>query len=85
MTRSGKSPVISITSGKGGVGKTLIACNLATILAGQGRKILVADCDLGLANIDIMLGLRPRRNLKDVIYGDADIRDIVIPTKGGFD
>ncbi|HPL62622.1 MAG TPA: MinD/ParA family protein [Syntrophales bacterium] len=85
MTRSGKSPVISITSGKGGVGKTLIACNLATILAGQGRKILVADCDLGLANIDIMLGLRPRRNLKDVIYGDADIRDIVVPTKGGFD
>lgn len=85
MAQTGNSPIISITSGKGGVGKTFIACNLAASLAREGKRILVADCDLGLANIDVMLGLRPRRNLRDVIYGEADLRDVIVRTKGGFD
>jgi flagellar biosynthesis protein FlhG len=77
--------IVSITSGKGGVGKTFITINLATILARQGKKVLVADCDLGLANIDIMLGINPTLTLKDVVFGHSHLRDVIIPTKGGFD
>lgn len=81
-----KTPfIVSITSGKGGVGKTFITTNLATALTLQGKKILVADCDLGLANIDIMMGINPDRNLKDVVFGDLHLKDIIVHTKGGFD
>lgn len=85
MNTKSKPFIVSITSGKGGVGKTFIATNLATALARQGKKVLVADCDLGLANIDIMLGINPERNLKDVVFGDLHLRDVIVPTKGGFD
>ena len=85
-TKSKSKPfIVSITSGKGGVGKTFITTNLAATLSRQGKKVLVADCDLGLANIDIMLGINPERNLKDVVFGNLHLRDIIIPTKGGFD
>lgn len=77
--------IVSITSGKGGVGKTFITINLATTLARQGKKVLVADCDLGLANIDIMLGINPTLTLKDVVFGHSHLRDVIMPTKGGFD
>lgn len=53
------SMIATITSGKGGVGKTFVTLNLAATLAAQGRKVLVVDCDLGLANVDIMLGINP--------------------------
>jgi flagellar biosynthesis protein FlhG len=80
------SPVIiSVASGKGGVGKTCITINLAASLSEKGKQVLVIDCDLGLANIDIMLGINPRRNLKDVIFGDVDVRDVLIRTEAGFD
>lgn len=85
MNTKSKPFIVSITSGKGGVGKTFIATNLAATLARQGKKVLVADCDLGLANIDIMLGINPERNLKDVVFGNLHLRDVIIPTKGGFD
>jgi flagellar biosynthesis protein FlhG len=77
--------IVSLTSGKGGVGKTFITINLAATLARQGKKVLVVDCDLGLANIDIMLGINPDLTLKDVVFGNLHLRDIIIPTKGGFD
>jgi flagellar biosynthesis protein FlhG len=77
--------IISLTSGKGGVGKTFIATNLAATLARQGKKVLVVDCDLGLANIDIMLGINPVLTLKDVVFGNLHLRDVIISTKGGFD
>ena len=85
MNTKSKPFIVSVTSGKGGVGKTFITTNLAATLARQGKKVLVADCDLGLANIDIMLGINPERNLKDVVFGNLHLRDIIISTKGGFD
>ena len=80
-----KTLIVSLTSGKGGVGKTFITTNLAATLARQGKKVLVVDCDLGLANIDIMLGINPSRTLKDVVFGEMHLRDVIMPTKGGFD
>lgn len=77
--------IISIASGKGGVGKTCIALNLATALAAHDKRVLLVDCDLGLANVDIMLGLNPQKNLKDVIFEDADIREVIVKTGVGFD
>jgi flagellar biosynthesis protein FlhG len=80
-----KSLIVSVTSGKGGVGKTFVTTNLAATLARQGKKVLIVDCDLGLANIDIMLGINPSRTLKDVVFGDLHLRDVIMPTSGGFD
>jgi len=79
-------PIIaSVASGKGGVGKTFVTVNLAALLAGKGKRVLAVDCDLGLANMDIMLGLDPPLTLKDVVFGGATIRDAIIPTRVGFD
>jgi flagellar biosynthesis protein FlhG len=80
-----KPLIVSLTSGKGGVGKTFITTNLAATLARQGKKVLVGDCDLGLDNIDIMLGINPALTLKDVVLGNLHLRDVIISTKGGFD
>ena len=55
--------VFSITSGKGGVGKTNLAVNLACCLAESGKRVVLLDADLGLANVDVLLGLTPARNL----------------------
>lgn len=85
MKNRTKPFIVSITSGKGGVGKTFVTTNLAAVLARQGKKVLVADCDLGLANVDIMLGINPERTLKDVVFGDMHLRDVIMSTKGGFD
>lgn len=85
MKTKSKSLILSLTSGKGGVGKTFVTTNLAATLAKNGKKVLVVDCDLGLANIDIMLGINPSRTLKDVVFGDLHLRDVIMPTKGGFD
>ena len=79
-------PVIaSVASGKGGVGKTFVTINLASWLAKKGKRVLTVDCDLGLANMDIMLGVDPPLTLKDVIFGNSTIADAVITTKAGFD
>ncbi len=70
--------VIAVSSGKGGVGKTNIATNLAVALARAGERTMLLDADLSLANIDVLLGIRPRLNLADVLAGRADIDDIVV-------
>ncbi|WP_026893832.1 MinD/ParA family protein [Clostridiisalibacter paucivorans] len=69
--------VISITSGKGGVGKTNIAINLAISLTKLGHKVIVFDADIGFANVDVILGIIPKYTIADVLNGDKDIYDII--------
>ncbi|MGD8512782.1 MAG: MinD/ParA family protein [Deltaproteobacteria bacterium] len=82
---STKPVITSIASGKGGVGKTFITANLASCLAKKGNKVLVVDCDLGLANMDILLGITPMFTLQDVAFGDRDVQDVIVSTEAGFD
>ncbi|MBE7562890.1 MinD/ParA family protein [Acidithiobacillus sp. HP-6] len=70
--------VIAIASGKGGVGKTNVAVNLAVALAQQGAKPLLFDADLGLGNVDVLLGLSPRYNLSHVISGEKSMQEVLI-------
>ncbi len=70
--------VIAVTGGKGGVGKTNVTLNLAMAMAQMGKRVLVLDADLGLANCDVMLGLRVEKNLSHVLAGDVDLDDILI-------
>lgn len=76
--------VIAVTSGKGGVGKTNIVTNLAIALSRQGIRVLVLDGDLGLANVDLLLGVAPQFDLQDVILGNRNIRDIVLEGPDGI-
>lgn len=69
--------VITITSGKGGVGKTSIAINLAMQLAAMNKKVIIIDADMGLANVEVMLGIRPKYDLGDIMYGDKKFSDII--------
>jgi flagellar biosynthesis protein FlhG len=69
---------ISITSGKGGVGKTSIVCNLATCLAKTGQNVLVLDGDLGMANVDIMFGTRSKYSIKDVFSGQKRVEEVLV-------
>ena len=76
--------VIAITSGKGGVGKTHCTVNLAIAFAQRGRKVLIVDGDVGLANVDILLDETPRYTLADVLSGERRIQDIVVQTSYGI-
>jgi flagellar biosynthesis protein FlhG len=70
--------VIAVTGGKGGVGKTTVTANLAVALADRGRRVLVLDADLGLANIDVLLGLQPRFNLSHVLTGERSLDEVIV-------
>lgn len=76
--------VISVTSGKGGVGKTSVVANLAQALGRMGQRVLVLDADLGLANLDVMLGLNPRYTIDHLLRGEKRMEEILIRGPGGF-
>ena len=76
--------ITAVTSGKGGVGKTFVAANLAAALARAGQRVLVLDADLGLANLDVVLNLAARVTLHDVFTGRATLDDAVQAAPGGF-
>jgi flagellar biosynthesis protein FlhG len=76
--------IVAVTSGKGGVGKTNIVTNLAIALSRQGIRVLVVDGDLGLANVDLLLGIAPQYDLQDVILGSRSIADVVLDGPDGI-
>jgi flagellar biosynthesis protein FlhG len=76
--------VIAVTSGKGGVGKSTVSINLATALAAAGLRVTLLDADLGLANIDVLLGLSAPRTLANVIDGECGLRDILLDGPAGM-
>ena len=67
MSNPNKTLSLAVMSGKGGVGKTNLALNLGYSLYDQGHTVLLMDCDLGLANLDVLLGIAPERNLQDLM------------------
>jgi flagellar biosynthesis protein FlhG len=73
-----KARVLSVTSGKGGVGKTNVSINLACALAEKGRQVYLLDADLGLANIDVLLNLTPAYTIEHVLSGEKHLREIVV-------
>ena len=76
--------VVAVTGGKGGVGKTSVSINLGIALAERGRRVVLLDADLGLANLDVMLNLAPKITLHDVFTGKSTLRDAILPAPGGF-
>ncbi len=76
--------VIAVASGKGGVGKTNVTVNLGVALAQQGKQVLLMDADLGLANIDVMLGVHPQYNLLHVLDGSKTLQEIIVEGPAGM-
>ncbi len=76
--------VIAVTSGKGGVGKTNLTVNLGLTFARQGRRVLLVDGDVGLANVDILLDESPRYSLRDVLSGERGIDDVLLESPHGL-
>jgi flagellar biosynthesis protein FlhG len=73
-----RTSVVSITSGKGGVGKTTLVTNIAVQLAAEGRRVLILDGDLGMANVDIMFNVRPKATIHDIVRGEATVSEILV-------
>jgi len=84
MNASKPVRVMAVTSGKGGVGKSNITVNLAVAMAQCGENVIVMDADLGLANIDVLLGLSPKLNLSHVIQGECSLEEIIIDGPAGI-
>jgi flagellar biosynthesis protein FlhG len=84
ITRGNKTRIITVTSGKGGVGKTNVSVNMAIAYARLGKRVVVMDADLGLANVNIMLNMVPRYNLYDMIRKKKTMREIMVETAYGI-
>src|SRR5690554_4665819 len=83
--KTNNNRIIAVASGKGGVGKTNIAINLGLALQQKGQQVLVLDADLGMANLDILLGLTPRYNLEHILKGKCKFEEAVLAGPGGID
>lgn len=79
-----KTRIITVASGKGGVGKTNVSVNMAIAYAKLGKKVIVMDADLGLANVNVMLNMIPKFNLYHVIRKQKTMRDIILDTEYGI-
>ncbi len=84
MSKPHPVQVIAITGGKGGVGKSNVSVNLGIALAQKGRRVVLLDADLGLANIDVLLGITSNRNLADVLAGECSLKDVMVSGPGGI-
>ncbi len=80
-----KTRIITVASGKGGVGKTNVAINIAIAYAQLGKKVIVMDADLGLANVNVVLGIIPKYNLYHLLRKQKNMRDIIMETQYGID
>jgi flagellar biosynthesis protein FlhG len=76
--------VVAVTGGKGGVGKTTVSTNLAVAIAAKGREVMLLDADLGLANVDVLLGLHARFHLGHVVNGDCSLEDVIVTGPHGL-
>ena len=76
--------VIAVASGKGGVGKTNVSVNLGVSLSKIGHRVLLMDADMGLANVDIMLGLQTKYNLSHVLDGDKTLQEVIVEGPAGL-
>ncbi|RLW67246.1 MAG: cobyrinic acid a,c-diamide synthase, partial [gamma proteobacterium symbiont of Stewartia floridana] len=76
--------VIAVTGGKGGVGKTNISANLGVALQELGRRVMLLDADMGLANLDVVLGLHAEHNLSHVMRGESSLEDIIVTGPKGM-
>ncbi len=84
-TRSNRiARAIAISSGKGGVGKTNLAVNLAATFAARGQRVVLLDADLGLANADVLCGITPRATLEDVVSSERTLQEVMVGAPGGF-
>ena len=83
-SQPGPVQVIAVTGGKGGVGKTSVSVNLATALASAGRRVMLLDGDLGLANVDVFLGLSPRHTMAHVLSGERTLEEIILESPHGI-
>jgi flagellar biosynthesis protein FlhG len=81
---AGPVQVIAVTGGKGGVGKTSVSVNLATAMAVAGRRVMLLDGDLGLANVDVFLGLTPRHTMAHVLSGERTLEEIILESPQGL-
>ncbi|WP_375057637.1 MinD/ParA family protein [Zobellella sp. DQSA1] len=84
MQKTSRVQVIAVTGGKGGVGKTNITLNMASAMAAQGKRVMVLDADLGLANVDVLLGIRVTRNLSHVLRGECTLDEVLVEGPQGI-
>lgn len=84
LAKKAQTRIVSVVSGKGGVGKTFVSTSLSLLAAQQGKRVLLIDGDLSLANCDIVLGVRARHHLGDVIDGTVSFHEAVVPAPGGI-
>jgi flagellar biosynthesis protein FlhG len=84
MTEPRPVRVIAVSSGKGGVGKTNVSVNLGVAMAEEGQRVMLLDADLGLANVDVMLGLHPEFDLSHVIQGSRTLEEVIVTGPSGL-
>jgi len=84
-SRTGRLRCMAVGSGKGGVGKTMVSVGLSYALVRRGYRVLIVDADLGLANVDLQIGVDPQFTLQDVVFGKCTVEDAVIPVPNGPD